>query len=394
MKPGTVDKMIERWESLGPAELQSLLLRLVEQKGVFQQVFEVMKEGIILFDTEGQVTFANKAAGAIFGMDSKDMRGEGFSKSAFGIAWGDVSHRVTPVSQEMEISYPEHKFLHFYLMPIGGEGADGEPESPPVGYVLTIRDITHEHRRTEEQIESEKLNALTLLAAGVAHEIGNPLNSLGLHLQLLGRKLGRISGPEVDDCREYLGVAESELKRLDLILKQFLNAIRPQHLQKEMCSLNRLLEETVHLLAPEMEEKKIQVILDLEPHLPQVALDPVQIRQVFYNLIKNAYQAIPNGGGSVTLRTYLTDNDFCVDVSDTGTGISHEAMGTLFEPFHTTKKSGNGLGLLIVRRIIRDHGGSLRIASEPGEGTQITVQIPRAERMVRLLPGAGKGGPL
>lgn len=390
MKQGIVEKMIARWESLTPHELQGLVLRLVEQKGVFKQVFEAMKEGIILFDSEGEVTFANRAAGQIFGMESKDMLGDGFSKSSLGIAWGDISHRIVPITQEIEITYPDHKFLHFYLLPLRGDGEDGTGTAA-AGYALIVRDITHEHEQTEEQIETEKMNALTLLAAGVAHEIGNPLNSLGLHLQLLERKLQKLPESEGKSCKEYLKVAQSELKRLDVILKQFLNAIRPQRPQRELYSLNALIEETSELLMLEVEERNIAINFVLDENLPRVSIDPVQFKQVFFNLIKNAYQAIPASGGSITIRTFMTDADICATVSDTGTGISPEMMGTIFEPFNTTKKSGTGLGLLIVRRIVRDHGGSLRIVSEPGEGTQITIQIPRTERRIRLLPGSVGG---
>lgn len=387
MKQGIVDKMIARWDSLDHNELQSLFLRLVEQKGVFQQVFEAMQEGVILFDTEGRVTFANRSAGGIFGLEGKDMQGEGFAKSMFGIAWGDVTQKIGPVSQDMEISYPEHRFLNFYLMPL----ESGGNEKVLVGYVLIVRDITDQQQKTNEQIESEKLNALTLLAAGVAHEIGNPLNSLGLHLQLLERKLRKLPESEGVECLNYVKVANTEMQRLDIILKQFLHAIRPTRPQRESCSLNELISETLDLLGMEISERNITVICDYEEDVPFVALDKVQMKQVFYNLLKNAYQAIPSNGGCITLRTFTTDTDVCATVADTGSGISPELMGVLFEPFHTTKKSGNGLGLLIVRRILREHGGSLRIESEPGQGTRMTIQLPRGERPVRLL-GARKEG--
>lgn len=390
MKPGTVDKMIARWDSLDHHELQSLFLRLVEQKGVFQQVFEAMREGVVLFDTDGRVTYANRAAGGIFGMESKDMQGEGFSKSVFGIAWGDITQRIGPVTQDMEISYPERRLLNFYLMPL----ESGNLEILPVGYVLIVRDITDQQQQTNEQIESEKLNALTLLAAGVAHEIGNPLNSLGLHLQLLERKLRKLPQSESEECLNYVKVANAEMKRLDIILKQFLHAIRPTRPQREPCNLNELIAETLDLLAPELSERNIMVISNYEKDLPSLELDQVQIKQVFYNLIKNAYQAIPSNGGSIALRTFMTDADVCATVEDTGTGISPEMMGILFEPFQTTKSSGNGLGLLIVRRILREHGGSLRIESEKGMGTRMTVQLPRGERPVRLLGMSEKGGGL
>jgi signal transduction histidine kinase len=120
--------------------------------------------------------------------------------------------------------------------------------------------------------------------------------------------------------------------------------------------------------------------------LPELSADSTQLFQVFYNIIRNAYQSIPGNTGGIYIQTAYNDNDVRVVISDTGTGISHEVMGSMYEPFRTTKKKGNGLGLLIVRRIIKDHGGTLLFASKEGTGTTVTITLPRADRVVRLLP--------
>lgn len=387
MKLGIVDKMIERWGSLGHQELQSLFLRLVEQKGVFQQVFEVMKEGLIVFDHEGKVTFANKAATQILDRNLDEMRGEGFTKNILGIAWNDIAEKMSPVSQDMELTYPERRFLNFYLMPLENDSTPSASRNKTtLGCVLIIRDITHEQEKTEEQIENEQLNALALLAAGIAHEIGNPLNSLGLHLQLIHRELKNAHSETGEKCREHLHVAEIELSRLDILLKQFLQAIRPTQLHREPCSLNNLIEESLDMLSLEIQDRGITVIKDFDAHLPKLDLDTTQFKQVLFNLIKNAYQAVPVDAGNITLSTSITDKEVILTITDSGAGIPPEIMGTLFEPFRTSKQNGNGLGLLIVRRIVREHGGSLRIMSEIGIGTQITITLPTEAGRIRLLP--------
>ena len=393
MKVGLLDKMIERWDSLSSQELQNLFLKLAEQKGIFKQVFDVMKEGLILFNAKGQVTYANLAAAKTLGQDLEEIKGEGFSKKVFGIAWNELEGHISPVSQDVEITYPEPRFLNLYLMPLKAkESSQTNPKTHPLepettGYVLIIRDITHEQAKTEEQLEAEQLSALSLLAASVAHEIGNPLNSLSLHLQLIERQLKKETSPTLSRCQDHLQVAQNELARLDILLKQFLQAIRPTTLHKEPCSLNALIEETLEMLAPEIEQRAITIHQDFDSHLPKIALDKTQFKQVLYNLLKNAYQAIPpNQNGSITLKTWITNQDIFFSLIDTGTGICPEAMGTLFEPFQTTKKNGNGLGLLIVRRIIREHGGTLRVMSEVGIGTEITIQLPTDMGRIRLLP--------
>ena len=135
--------------------------------------------------------------------------------------------------------------------------------------------------------------------------------------------------------------------------------------------------EVLKLLEPEIQQRGIQINTDLQPSLPILSLDPVQIKQVFYNLIKNAYQSIPPEGGTILLKSGYTDDSVFVTVADTG-----------YEPFLTTKSTGSGLGLLIVRRIVKEHGGSITLASQPGQGTTITVFLPRVERTIRLLPSS------
>ena len=235
---------------------------------------------------------------------------------------------------------------------------------------------------------AERLNALTLLAAGVAHEIGNPLNSIGLHLQLLARKAKQLPPKYRTDMEELLKTAESETTRLDVILKQFLQAIRPTRPIREPYNIETILMEVLKLLEPEIQQRGIQINTDLKPSLPILSLDPVQIKQVFYNLIKNAYQSIPPEGGTILLKSGYTDDSVFVTVADTGCGISPEVMGSIYEPFLTTKSTGSGLGLLIVRRIVKEHGGSITLASQPGQGTTITVFLPRVERTIRLLPSS------
>ena len=139
-------------------------------------------------------------------------------------------------------------------------------------------------------------------------------------------------------------------------------------------------------LAPEIAPRGVAVQESYCRDLPLIEADPKRLFQVFYNLIRNAYQSIPGPDGCILVLTGYNDTDVRICISDTGTGISHEVMGNMYEPFHTTKKHGNGLGLLIVRHIVREHGGTLGIASREGQGTAVTVTLPRADRVVRLLP--------
>ena len=385
MKSGFLDKLIARIDQVEPGEVQSLVMRLVREKGFMESVFEALQEGLLILDPDSHITFVNHAASRIFGINAAKCAGHSLSQTVRGLDWKQLADPERVVSRDMEIFYPEKRLLNFYLSPIRGEV---ENDDHLLGYALIVRDITTSRKLEEENVESEKLNALTLLAAGVAHEIGNPLNSLDIHLQLLERKIKKLPAEDQESLSNHLHTAQGEIRRLDTILKQFLQAIRPTQPDinaLESIQLHDLLKDTLTVLAPELEERNVQISLDLAENTPLLSLDESQIKQALYNLLKNAFQALPASGGLIDISSSVTDYDVTLTIRDHGSGISPEVMGSLFEPFHSTKESGNGLGLLIVRRIIREHGGEIEIDSQTGKGTTVTLFFPRQRKNIRLL---------
>jgi two-component system, sporulation sensor kinase E len=385
MKSGFLDKLIARIDQVEPGEVQSLVMRLVREKGFMESVFEALQEGLLILDPDSHITFVNHAASRIFGINAAQCAGHSLSQTVRGLDWKQLADPERVVSRDMEIFYPEKRFLNFYISPIRGEV---ENDDHLLGYALIVRDITTSRKLEEENVESEKLNALTLLAAGVAHEIGNPLNSLDIHLQLLERKIKKLPADDQESLSNHLHTAQGEIRRLDTILKQFLQAIRPTQPDinaLESIQLHDLLKDTLTVLAPELEERNVQISLDLAENTPLLSLDESQIKQALYNLLKNAFQALPASGGLIEISSSVTDYDVTLTIHDHGSGISPEVMGSLFEPFHSTKESGNGLGLLIVRRIIREHGGEIEIDSQSGKGTTVTLFFPRQRKNIRLL---------
>ncbi len=381
MKSRFLEKLVARLDRVVPGDVQQIVSRLIREKGFLEKVFEALHEGVIILDPKGVIGFVNHAACQFFGFDPERAPGEFISSQIRGLDWATLGKPGRTISRDLEIFYPENRYLNFYLAPID----DGDETGDPLGYVMLVRDLTSTRAEAEETLESERLNALTLLAAGVAHEIGNPLNSLDIHLQLLGRKLRKLPPGDRKPLEENLSTARGEIQRLDAILKNFLHAVRPAPLHRERSDLHQLLHGSLKLLEPELAARKIAVQLDLAEVMPPATVDPGQLQQVFYNLIRNAYQAIARQDGRITIRSRVSDFEYVISIEDNGTGISPEHMGSIFEPYRTTKSSGSGLGLLIVRRIIREHGGDIAIESEVNEGTRVLIHLPRSERSVRLL---------
>lgn len=414
MKSGFIEKLIGRLGRIGPEDVQNYFLRLAQEKGFLETVFNAIQEGIIVTDSNGRITYLNEAACELFGLESEDSIGKRLDERVRGLDWEALSHSEGPISRDMEIFYPANRFINFYIVPLvierreagvtagsqenaGATSSEGirAGESEHVGHAMILRDITQSRRSAQQTIESERLNALTLLAAGVAHEIGNPLNSLHIHLQLMERKVRELEGDARQELQDSIDVARAEISRLDSIVTQFLRAIRPSRPQTHPENINVIVEEAVRFFAPEIKDRDIVVEQELRADLPLLELDRDQMKQAFYNVIKNSLEAMKRRG-ILRIRTDMDATHVTVSFTDTGGGISAENLSRVFEPYFTTKSSGTGLGLLIVRRIVREHGGEMSIQSSEGKGLTLVIRLPYIDKRVRMLeagePRRDEGG--
>jgi two-component system, sporulation sensor kinase E len=387
VKRAFLDKILARLRRIQPEEVEAFFVELARDKRFLETIFNAIREGVIVTDTAGTVIYMNDAAGMLFGIDPAASLGRPLSENISGLRWKELAQGHDIVTRDIEVFHPAHRILNFYVVPLMAEDDDKPGHREHAGYALIMRDFTDRHREAQETLESERIAALQLLAAGVAHEIGNPLNSLTIHLQLLERRLRKLPEEQQEALLHPLEVAQEEIKRLDTIVTQFLRAIRPAPLHRAPHDLNSLVREAAEFLQPELKSRNILLELDLAPGLPVLDVDEDQLKQAFYNIIKNASEAMKQGG-LLKIRTSADGEWMNVTFSDTGGGMTQETMARVFEPYFTTKKTGSGLGLMITQRIVRAHGGEVVLESDPGRGLRLTIRLPRHDRQVQMLPPA------
>ncbi|RFC47438.1 MAG: Signal transduction histidine kinase [Verrucomicrobia bacterium] len=387
-KNSSLDRVLGRLDTLDSVNLANLVQRLARERGLFEDIFNTLQEGVLVISADGRIEYANSAAQRLIGLGDDGLAGESLWRLVPGLRASleaplDADGVVPPVvTREFELTYPEPRSVRLYMVPFYGEG-----KGAPRRFAVILSDITQDKQTTAARIESERTSSILLLAAGVAHELGNPLNSLTIHLQLIERKLKKLKlAKEADSAslNESIRICEAEVRRLDGIVSNFLEAIRPRPPDLAETDLSAVLAEVLRFQQDELADRGIKVEAETIADLPTVMADRNQLKQVFFNLIKNAIEAMAPGG-QLKIRPRADDDSVFLLFGDSGAGIKQEDFGRLFQPYHTTKVGGHGLGLMIVQRIMREHGGQIGIESKEGVGTVVTLQFPRKDRRVRML---------
>ena len=336
----------------------------------WQEVVDALMLALCTVDAEGSIRRANRAFADLVSVPPAVLVGRPWS--AFVPAdWIADLERVLayPLGHEVELRTASRSYA-VSGVPVGdGEGA---------ATVLLFKDQTEERRLQEQLLQSAKLSAMGQLIAGVAHELNNPLASVVGFSDFLG-EIPDVPPP----LREPLAVIREEAERASGIVKSLLNFARKHDHQRGPADVGQLLETTMALLRSPLMASRVESRIAVEPGLPPVMMDAGRIQQVFVNLVSNAAQAIASTGrgGSVTLTARRFHEGVAVDITDDGPGMDEEIAQRVFDPFFTTKRdeSGTGLGLPISQGIVREHGGRITLATEPGHGATFTVYLPFGE---------------
>jgi two-component system, NtrC family, sensor histidine kinase PilS len=337
-------------------------------------IIESMNSGLLTTDREGIVTFANRGAMEITGGSNDSLIGRGIVQV---LGQGpDFLRRVQEALESKkrfrtELDYEDGRgrriFLGFTVSVLR------ERAGSPIGMIFIFQDLTEIRALEEEVALKKRMAALGEMAAGVAHELRNPLASISGSVQVLKRDLR----PQAD-AAELMDIVIKESKRLDQIVRDFLMFAKPGRFHPETADLAAVLGEALSLLENSDERRPHhQVRTRFHPEVIRFDFDVNRMKQLFWNLAKNALRAMPEGGMLTVSADDRGDGQVMVTFSDTGIGMSEEDIATNFQPFHGSFPSGTGLGLAIVYRIVEEHGGRIRVKSGKARGTEIAVYLPR-----------------
>lgn len=377
-----LERMLAKADRLTNEQMRSILGELAEENGRLEAALQSTFDGIVVCNLENMPVFMNKTAERIL-RPGPDAAAQAVWLSTAEESLADflkssLSAEDTVLGREFAIEAP------------GGARIVAVSVSPLVsrsriaGTLIHLEDITDKRKKEGQLRRAESLASLTTLAAGVAHEIKNPLGSISIHIQLIKKALRAKAGANPEVLMRHLGVVDEEIERLNKIVVDFLFAVRPMSITLMEDDPARLLSELADLVRYEAEKGMVTLDLDIQDGLPRVMMDRKYLKQAILNLVKNALAAMPDGG-RLGLSAKLGDGEIVIAVSDTGVGITEEQLAKIFEPYYTTRENGTGLGLTITFKIVKEHSGDISVRSKPGKGTTFLVTIPVPQKEQRLL---------
>jgi|GEM_PF-842628 len=352
------------------ASIDELFKELLRLKGFTQHILESMTAGVLILDNNGLANFSNQALTKIISQPIPEGWSPFSNDGLFPAPLRQILVKVleSKVAIEKERirleTLPSPRVLEVDAFPFRDE------VGIMLGFAFFFRDITQIIQLEDQVKRADRLSALGVLAAGIAHEIRNPLTGMKMIVQLLAADV-----PPDDSKKEPLGIIQNEIDRLEKIISSLLDFARPTKPQAVPISLPEILNACLFLIQNQINKSGARVEKDIPSDLPQMVGDASQLKQVFLNIITNAVQSLKTGG-TIKLKVEVIPGWVVVAIADTGIGISRERLKAIFDPFMTTKEDGTGLGLSVALRIVEEHGGRINVDSIENQGSTFSVMLP------------------
>jgi len=377
--PGTnfsISSMIDNTEK------KNLEREIHEKEQFLANILKEAADGIISTNLDGSIKTWNKGAEEIFGYKQESIvgkhinilipqdlidKGEQKEIQKKCIETGQVKNLLTDRLRKDK----RRVYIAQTLTLIKDEN------QMPVGFAYVIRDITERRLLEQERIQNEKMSSIGTLSASLAHEIKNPLNSIVINMEILKGHINKCFAEKEDlSFNKYINVIQSEVSRLDKVIRDFLDFAKPQSTKYKPLSINEIIENVLEFIEPETTKSHIKIVNQLSSKIFDMHGEENQLKQIFLNLLLNAVQSMPNGGKINVKSTNMPDGNIAVSISDSGSGIKEEDKKNIFEPFFTTKKKGSGLGLAMVKQLVKNHGGDIDFISSEKHGTTFNLLFP------------------
>ncbi len=386
---GFVKRALEKLSKLDERQIEQLMQTMALENERLAVVLDSMNDGVLVADEKHRLVLVNKAAERLLPFSPGKIIGDRFVWEV--IADQDIADFARRIL-ERDDSVSDREFaldhggvtriLSCSIMPLVQAGHVR-------GNILQVLDISEKRGREARLRRAESLASLTTLAAGVAHEIKNPLGSIGIHSQLISKLVAQLDAEPRTSIEAYLDVINEEIERLNKIVVDFLFAVRPMDIRLEAGDVNIILRELLNFVRFELEQAGIELIVDLDETLPLLRIDSKFFKQAVMNLVKNAIAAMPEGG-MLRVVTQIRGDQVVFRMSDNGVGMNQQVIDKIFEPYFTTRDFGSGIGLTLVYKVVKEHMGDISVISKEGHGTTFTITLPVPQTELHLIRWEGQ----
>ena len=403
---GYVERVIDMLPKLSSEEVKRVFMDVVDENSMLNSIIESISTGLILVDREWKILQINKAANRLLHISLED---ENESAYLFDILTEneEICTWLKSVADSQKINVREE---------FSTASSDGSVRFLAItvstfiqkteisGNIIRIEDITKQKEKDVLARRMENMTGLTNLAAGMAHEIKNPLGAISIHIQLIQKAIGKKregdgSLPEKKFLEDHLDIVNDEIAKLNDLVMDFLFAVRPVNASLTLSEPNAILQNICDFFAPEFNKSHILMKLDFTSENKRVLIDEKLFRQVIINIAQNALAAIKSKfplceeenpenldmPGMITFKTSIIKDNFVVSVADNGIGMDSDTVSRIFEPYFTTKANGTGLGMTMAYKIIKEFGGDIQVKSEKGKGSLFLISLPLPQTETKLL---------